>query len=70
MPSGFAQRRARWLSGVTPPVRLRTSSSPGSPGTLRLAVPPTGHQYYAARNNEFGFANYEIIPAPQIAANP
>src|SRR5208282_2871450 len=29
-----------------------------------------GTNYYAARNNEFGYANYEIIPAPQIAANP
>ena len=26
--------------------------------------------YYAARSNEFGYANYEIVPAPQIAANP
>ena len=30
----------------------------------------SGDTYYAARSNEFGFANYEIIPAPQIAANP
>ena len=29
-----------------------------------------GDTYYAARNNEFGYANYEIIPAPQIAVNP
>jgi hypothetical protein len=29
-----------------------------------------GDAYYAARSNEFGYANYEIIPAPQIAANP
>jgi len=29
-----------------------------------------GDMYYAARSNEFGYANYEIIPAPQIAANP
>jgi len=29
-----------------------------------------GDTVYAARSNEFGFANYEIIPAPQIAANP
>jgi hypothetical protein len=29
-----------------------------------------GDTTYAARSNEFGFANYEIIPAPQIAANP
>jgi hypothetical protein len=29
-----------------------------------------GDTHYAARDNEFGFANYEIIPAPQIAVNP
>jgi Protein of unknown function (DUF3604) len=29
-----------------------------------------GKTYYAARSNEFGYANYEIIPAPQIATNP
>jgi hypothetical protein len=29
-----------------------------------------GTNYYAARGNEFGYANYEIIPAPQIALNP
>jgi hypothetical protein len=29
-----------------------------------------GDTIYAARSNEFGYANYEIIPAPQIAANP
>jgi len=29
-----------------------------------------GDTTYAARSNEFGFANYEIIPAPQFAVNP
>jgi hypothetical protein len=29
-----------------------------------------GDTHYAARSNEFGYANYEIVPAPQIAANP
>ncbi|HXK21326.1 MAG TPA: DUF3604 domain-containing protein, partial [Myxococcota bacterium] len=29
-----------------------------------------GDAYYAARSDEFGYANYQIIPAPQIAANP
>jgi uncharacterized protein DUF3604 len=29
-----------------------------------------GDTYYAARSNEFGYANYEIVPAPQIALNP
>ncbi len=29
-----------------------------------------GDTIYAARSNEFGYANYEIIAAPQIALNP
>ena len=29
-----------------------------------------GDTYYGARSNEFGYANYEIIPYPQFAQNP
>jgi len=29
-----------------------------------------GDSYYAARNDEFGYVNYEVIPPPQIAENP
>jgi hypothetical protein len=29
-----------------------------------------GATTYAARSNEFGYANYEIVPAPQFAVNP
>ena len=29
-----------------------------------------GDTYYGARSNEFGYANYEIIPPPPIAVNP
>lgn len=29
-----------------------------------------GDTHYAARSNEFGFANYEIITSPQTATNP
>src|SRR5262249_6593471 len=29
-----------------------------------------GNTYYGARSNEFGYANYEMIPSPQIAVNP
>ena len=29
-----------------------------------------GDTYYGARSNEFGYANYEIIPTPQFAVNP
>ncbi len=30
-----------------------------------LAIYKVGDKYIAARSNEFGFANYEIVPAPQ-----
>jgi uncharacterized protein DUF3604 len=29
-----------------------------------------GDAYYAARSNEFGYANYEVIPSPQFVLNP
>ena len=29
------------------------------------AVYKLGDKYYGARSNEFGYANYEIIPAPK-----
>jgi hypothetical protein len=35
-----------------------------------VAIYKLGNTYYGARSNEFGFANYEIIPAPQVAINP
>jgi len=35
-----------------------------------VTVYKLGSTYYGARSNEFGYANYEIIPAPQIAVNP
>jgi len=35
-----------------------------------VAVYKLGKTYYGARSNEFGYANYEIIPAPVAAANP
>ena len=29
-----------------------------------------GNTYYGARSNEFGYANYEIVPSPQFVLNP
>ena len=37
---------------------------------MRSRFYKVGDTYYAARSNEFGHVNYEIVPAPQIAANP
>jgi hypothetical protein len=35
-----------------------------------LTIYKVGDTYYGARSNEFGYANYEIIPTPQIVMNP
>ena len=35
-----------------------------------VAIYKLGDTYYGARSNEFGYANYEIIPTPQFAVNP
>ena len=43
---------------------------PVSQQPYAMAIYKLGDTYYAARSNEFGYANYEIIPPPQIAANP
>ncbi len=35
-----------------------------------VAIYKLGDTYYGARSNEFGYANYEIIPTPQFCVNP
>jgi hypothetical protein len=35
-----------------------------------LAIYKLGDTYYGVRSNEFGYANYEIIPYPQYVVNP
>ena len=35
-----------------------------------ITIYQLGDVYYGARSNEFGFANYEMIPSPQFVLNP
>gem|GEM_PF-17094 len=35
-----------------------------------MTVFKLGDTYYGVRSNEFGYANYEMIPSPQITVNP
>jgi predicted transcriptional regulator len=35
-----------------------------------VTVYKLGDIYYGARSNEFGYANYEMIPSPQFVLNP
>ena len=72
MPSGFGNVVGNGYKGLTGAYRIE-----GGKLVIPLAQEPyafsfykDGDSTYAARSNEFGYANYEIVPAPQIAANP
>jgi hypothetical protein len=39
-------------------------------GPYSFTVYNLGDTYYGARSNEFGYANYEMIPSPQCVLNP
>ena len=72
MPSAFGNVERDGYQGTTGAYRIE-----GGKLVIPVAQEPyaftfykVGDTYYAARSNEFGYANYEIVPAPQIAANP
>ena len=72
LPSGFGNVERSGYQGITSPYEIEggklitfVSQDPYS-----VAIYKLGDTYYGARSNEFGYANYQIIPAPQIAANP
>ena len=74
VPSGFGNVMRDGYQGTTTSYKIEggklitmVSQEPYSYTLYKL-----GDTYYAARNNEFGYANYEIIPVPSppIAVNP
>ena len=72
VPSGFGKVALNGYEGITSRYAIAdgklitfVSQDPYSVTVYKL-----GNTYYGARSNEFGYANYEIIPAPQIAINP
>ena len=58
--------------GTTTPYKIEGGKvvTPISQDPFSFTMYKLGDSYYGARSNEFGYANYEIIPTPQIASNP
>ena len=55
--------QAPFIVGM-PTIRLQSGDVTELVGTpIEITVYKLGDTYYGARSNEFGFANYEIIPA-------
>ena len=72
MPSGFGNVERDGYQGTTRPYKIEGGKLVTfvSQDPYALTFYKLGDTYYAARSNEFGFANYEIIPDPKFAMNP
>src|SRR5208283_2545850 len=58
--------------GVTTPYKIEGGKlvTNISQAPFAVTIYKLGDTYYGARSNEFGYANYEIIPSPQFVLNP
>ena len=72
MPSSYGDVVGDGYRGLTSAYKIEGGKVviPVSQHPYALTFYKLGKDTYAARSNEFGYANYEIIPAPQIASNP
>ncbi len=72
VPSGYGKVALNGYEGTTSRYTIADGklTTYVSQDPYSVTVYKLGDTYYGARSNEFGYANYEIIPAPQIAVNP
>ena len=72
MPSGWGNVERDGNQGTTTPYKIEGGKlvTLVSQDPYAFTFYKLGDTYYGARSNEFGYANYEIIPAPQFAVNP
>jgi hypothetical protein len=58
--------------GTTTPYKIENGKvvTTISQDPFAVTIYKLGDSYYAARSNEFGYANYEMIPTPKIVSNP
>lgn len=71
-PSGYGNVVSGGYEGTTIPYKIDNGKviTFVSQDAYAVTFYKLGDTYYGARNNEFGYANYEIIPTPQIVVNP
>jgi hypothetical protein len=71
-PSAFGNVERDGYQGTTTAYRIEGGRLviPVSQDPYSVTFYKVGDAYFAARSNEFGYANYEIVPTQQIAANP
>ncbi|MFO1313176.1 MAG: DUF3604 domain-containing protein [Burkholderiales bacterium] len=72
MPSGYGKVALNGYEGTTSRYTIADGklTTWAAQEAYSVTFYKLGNTYYAARSNEFGYANYEMIAAPQIAVNP
>jgi hypothetical protein len=72
VPSGYGNVERDGYQGTTSPYKIEDGKliTFVSQDPYALTFYKLGDTTYAARSNEFGYANYEIVPDPQFAINP
>ena len=72
VPSGFGNVVRDGYLGTTQPYKIEGGKLTTflSQDPYSVIVYKLGDTYYGARSNEFGYANYEMIPSPKFVANP
>ena len=71
-PSSVGNPVRDGYQGTTTPYKIENGKvvTAISQDPFSVTIYKLGDTYYGARSNEFGYANYEIIPTPQIVSNP
>ena len=72
IPSSVGNPLRDGYQGVTTPYKIENGKvvTTISQDPFAVTIYKLGDTYYGARSNEFGYANYEIIPSPQFVLNP
>jgi hypothetical protein len=72
VPSNVGDLIRHGYEGTTTPYKIENGKvvTTLSEAPYAVTIYKLGDTYYGARSNEFGYANYEIIPSPQFVLNP
>jgi hypothetical protein len=72
IPSYIGNPIRNGYEGVTSPYKIEGGKvvTNISQDSYSMTIYKLGDTYYGARSNEFGYANYEMIPSPQFVLNP
>jgi Protein of unknown function (DUF3604) len=72
LPSYVGNPIRNGYQGITTPYKIEGGKvvTKVQQGPYSVTIYKLGDTYYGARSNEFGYANYEIIPFPQFVLNP